>query len=74
VERAPFALRFGEPLRLRVFVDRSVVEIYANDRHAICRRVFPGRPDSLGVSLFAAGGKARFQNARAWEMSPSNPY
>lgn len=74
VERAPFTLRPGEPLRLRVFVDRSVVEVYANDRQAICRRVFPGRPDSLGVSLFAEGGKAHFKNVRAWEMHPANPY
>jgi beta-fructofuranosidase len=74
VERAPFALRPGEPLHLRVFVDRSVVEIYANDRQAICRRVFPGRADSLGVAFFAEDGKAQFRNGRAWEIAPSNPY
>ncbi|MCX6926816.1 MAG: GH32 C-terminal domain-containing protein, partial [Verrucomicrobia bacterium] len=32
IERAPFALRPSEPLKLRVFVDRSVVEVFANDR------------------------------------------
>jgi beta-fructofuranosidase len=74
VERAPLALRPGEPLRLRVFVDRSVVEVYANDRQAIGRRVYPTRPDSLGVSLFAAGGNASFWTVRAWEIMPSNPY
>ena len=41
VERAPFALQPGEPLKLRVFVDKSVVEIFANDRQAIGRRVYP---------------------------------
>lgn len=74
VERAPFALNVGEPLKLRVFVDKSVVEVYANDRQAICRRVFPTRNDSLGVSLFSAGGKAQFKTVKAWEMAPSNPY
>ncbi len=74
IERAPFALRPNEPLRLNVFVDYSVVEVYANDRQAICRRVFPGRPDSLGVALFAEGGKAHFQSVQAWEIAPSNPY
>ena len=58
VERAPFELREDEPLKLRVFVDKSVVEVYANDRQAICRRVYPGRKDSLGVVLFAGGGEA----------------
>ena len=74
VERAPLTLREGESLRLRVFVDASVVEIYANDRQAICRRVYPGRNDSRGVALFAEGGRAEFSSVRAWEMMPSNPY
>ena len=68
----PAALTAGEPLRLRVFVDKSVVEVYANDRQAIGRRVYPARTDSLGVALFATGGRARVK--RAWEMMPSNPY
>ena len=74
VEHAPFALKPGEPLRLRVFVDKSVVEIYANDRQAIGRRVYPARPDSLGVVLFSQGGSTKFKTVKAWEMMPSNPY
>ena len=74
VERAPFTLKPGEPLKLRVFVDKSVVEIYANERQAIGRRVYPTRTDSLGVVLFAKGGGAQFKTAKAWDMMPSNPY
>jgi len=74
LERAPFALEAGETLKMRVFVDKSVVEVYANDRQAICRRVYPGRGDSLGVQLFVKGGKAQVERIRAWEMMPSNPY
>nr|MBC8277711.1 GH32 C-terminal domain-containing protein [FCB group bacterium] len=47
------------------------VEIYANDRQAICRRVYPGRSDSLGVALFAIGGEANISSVKAWEMMPS---
>lgn len=74
IERAPFALRPGELLNLRVFVDKSVVEVYANDRQAIGRRVYPTRPDSLGVELFASGGTAQFRRVTAWEIVPSNPF
>lgn len=74
VERAPFALRDGETLKLRVFVDKSIVEIYANDRQAICRRVYPKRADSTNVVLFSEGGTTTFSRVRAWEMMPSNPY
>ncbi|MHC4284628.1 MAG: GH32 C-terminal domain-containing protein [Planctomycetota bacterium] len=48
--------------------------MYANDRQAICRRVYPGRSDSLAVVLFANDGKAKFSSVKAWEMMPSNPY
>ncbi len=74
VERAPFTLKSGEPLKLRVFVDKSVVEIFANDRQAIGRRVYPTRSDSLGLVLFAKGGGARFKSVKAWDIMPSNPY
>jgi beta-fructofuranosidase len=74
VERAPLELGPSEPLALRVFIDKSVVEIYANDRQAICRRVYPTNRDSLGVSLLSEGGPATFRNVTAWEMAPSNPF
>ena len=74
IERAPFALKPDETLKLRVFVDKSVVEIFANDRQAIGRRVYPVRNDSLDVSLFALGGAAQFKHVRAWEVMPSNPF
>ncbi|MCX6872780.1 MAG: GH32 C-terminal domain-containing protein [Verrucomicrobia bacterium] len=74
VERAPLALKPGELLKLRVFVDKPVVEVFANDRQAICRRVYPARSDSLGVVVFADGGQATFNSVKAWEMAPSNPY
>jgi beta-fructofuranosidase len=50
------------------------VEVFANDRQAIGRRVYPARADSLGVALFAKGGSARCKSVKAWEMTPSNPY
>lgn len=74
IERAPFQLQPGEALNLRVFVDRSVVEVFANERQAISRRVYPTRSDSLGVALFAQDGQADFRTVRAWEMMPANPF
>ncbi|MEE8450682.1 MAG: GH32 C-terminal domain-containing protein, partial [Thermoguttaceae bacterium] len=39
VEAGPFELKADEPLRLRVFVDKSVVEVFANGRQAVMRRI-----------------------------------
>jgi beta-fructofuranosidase len=74
LEQAPLDLKNGEALKLRVFVDRSIIEVYANDRQAICRRVYPSRSDSLGVLLFAVGGDVEVASVKAWEMMTSNPY
>jgi sucrose-6-phosphate hydrolase SacC (GH32 family) len=74
VEAGPFTLPAVEPLRLRVFVDKSVVEVFANGRQAVMRRIYPSRPDSIGVKLFSNGGPAEVRVVQAWEMAPSNPY
>jgi beta-fructofuranosidase len=62
------SLARGEPLRLHVFLDRSVVEVYANGWACLTSRIYPSRPDSLGVSLFARGGSARARSVDAWEV------
>lgn len=74
VEKAPFALQTAERLLLRVFVDCSVIEVFANDRQAIGRRVFPGGSESLNALLFTEGGSAIYHSVEAWEIAPTNPY
>lgn len=73
IEEAPFELKNGETLLLRIFVDKSIVEVFANDRQAIGRRIYPtlgGR----GISLFSQGGSTEAKSVKVWELSPSNPY
>ena len=67
-EIAPVYVSPGETLKLRIFVDRSVVEVFANDRQCATVRVYPGREDSLGVSLRAQGGDAILRTLDAWQM------
>lgn len=72
VEAGPLELKPGERLKLRVFVDRSVVEVFANGRQAVARRIYPARPDSVGVRLFSRGAPAQVHTFEAWEIAPSN--
>jgi beta-fructofuranosidase len=74
IEAGPFELRTEEPLELRVFVDKSVVEVFAGDRQAVMRRIYPSRRDSTGTALFSVGGPARVATLEGWDMMPSNPY
>ncbi|MCY3839368.1 MAG: GH32 C-terminal domain-containing protein, partial [Gammaproteobacteria bacterium] len=72
VEAGPLELMPGERLKLRVFVDRSVVEVFANGRQAVARRVYPARSDSIGVRLFSSGAPARVHTLEAWKIAPAN--
>ncbi len=67
-ETAPVFLDDDEPLRLRVFIDRSVVEVFVNGKQCVAVRVYPGRDDSLGVSLRAQGSAATLKRLDAWRM------
>lgn len=73
-QEAPFALAPGEPLRLRIFLDRSMLEVFANERQCLAQRIYPTRDDSLGITLFAEGGEAELLTLNAWEMAPTNPW
>ena len=66
VHDAPLALAPGEPLTLTVFLDRSVVEVFANRRAALTGRIYPTRPDSTGVELFGTAGSAEVRRCRVW--------
>jgi beta-fructofuranosidase len=61
------ALHDGEALTLRVFVDHSVIEVFANGRLCLTSRVYPSAT-SLGVALFAQGGGVDVPAIDAWNM------
>ena len=67
-EIGPVAMKPGEPLEVRVFIDRSVVEVFANGRQCLSVRVYPDRDESRTVSLFARGGDARLISLDCWQM------
>lgn len=67
-EIGPLKYQQSELLHLRIFLDRSVIEVYANDRQCLTVRVYPEREDSNGVSIFARGGEARLASLDAWQM------
>ncbi len=71
IRSGPLALAPGESLFLHIFLDRSVIEVFANYRLCMSSRVYPSRTDSLGVGFFVSGGSARIKALDVWEMGPS---
>lgn len=58
----------GEPLRVRIFVDRSVIEVFVQERRWMMKRVFPALAESKGVSIEAIGHNAKIISLDAWQM------
>ena len=70
VQAGPFELAPQDPLKLRIFLDGSVVEVFANGRACLTSRIYPTRMESLGVGIFARGGKAKVRSLDTWVMQP----
>jgi beta-fructofuranosidase len=68
--RGHFELAAGEPLTLHVIVDHSVLDVFANDRAAGSVRIYPTRPDSLGIGLFSEGGAVTAKSVQVWPLKP----
>ncbi|KAB5558703.1 glycoside hydrolase family 32 protein [Coniochaeta sp. 2T2.1] len=63
-EKAPVL----EKLRLRVFCDGDVLEVFANDRFSLATMVYSD-PDARGLTAFATGevGSAVFETLTVWD-------
>jgi sucrose-6-phosphate hydrolase SacC (GH32 family) len=55
-------------LSLHIFIDRSVIEVYANKRACITTRFYPETTEVLGLSLFTRGAAPEVRSVDIWEM------
>ena len=62
----PFVPVAGEEIKLNVFVDHSIVDIFINDRYATSIRVFPTDENASGVEAF---GNGNVKNLGAWALN-----
>ncbi len=72
VYRCPLPERIakGGVLKLNVFIDHSIIDIFVNDRWATSIRVFPTDADANGIEAFANGATSVL-DLNAWVLNPS---
>ncbi len=68
VREAPLSLDSRGELRLHIFLDRSVLEVFANDHTCLAGRIYPTRADSLRVDLLARNGNVRLKSMSIWSL------
>lgn len=67
-ETAPLYLAPDENLKLHVFIDKSVVEVFVNGKQCLAVRVYPAKGNSTGVSLYSRGESAVVKSFESWQM------
>jgi sucrose-6-phosphate hydrolase SacC (GH32 family) len=64
---APLELDNGQ-LHLTILVDRTSMEVFANDGRVSLTSCFLPQPNDQGISAFAKGGSARLQNLTVYSL------
>jgi beta-fructofuranosidase len=64
-----FVLEPDEAVKLRIFLDHSIVEVYANGRACLTGRIYPSRSDSLQLDLFSTGGSMLYKTVTVYELA-----
>ncbi|WP_054940070.1 GH32 C-terminal domain-containing protein [Paenibacillus ihuae] len=57
----------GENLKLHIYLDRSMVEAYANGLKSLTTRVYPSRKDALGLEIWG-DGEPLIKSMEIWNM------
>ena len=69
--RGPAYLKRGQPMRMRLFLDRSLLEVFVNGQTGT--GVFNSDPAATGMDLFSEGGEARLTSLDVWQMTSAWP-
>lgn len=71
VESAPFSLTTGEKIKLRIFLDKSMLEVFANGRQCITQVVYPTLKDAINIQVFTEDAPIKVESLKAWKLFPA---
>ena len=73
IQTAPFKLEPDESVELRIFIDRSILEVFANGRQCITQRIYPTKPDSQHLALFSQCENVAVHSINIWNIRAIYP-
>ncbi len=68
---APFELQNDEKLHLRVFLDKSMLEVFANGRQCITQVIYPSLNDAINVQVFTEDAPVKVDTLKSWKLFPA---
>jgi beta-fructofuranosidase len=64
----PLILERDGLIRIRMFLDRSVVELFIDNRFSVTQRLYPTRPDSSGLKMVVEKGSIDIVELSLWTL------
>jgi beta-fructofuranosidase len=61
-------MKAGQDLTVQVFLDRSVVEVFANRQLCMTERLYPANVEAVTVELFSQAGSVTAGQVDVWPM------
>jgi len=71
---APITIPDGEKVRLRIFLDQSILEVFVGECQCVSQLVRPTLPDAESVEVFSDDAPILLESLDAWEMFPTNQW
>ncbi|HOV83804.1 MAG TPA: DUF4960 domain-containing protein [Paludibacteraceae bacterium] len=62
----------GENLKMNIFIDHSIMDIFLNDKWAFSIRIFPTDANSDGIEVFSEGSDTFVNSLKAWKLFSSS--
>lgn len=63
----------GQKVKLHLFVDHSIIDVFVNDKYAFCIRMFIGDNNANDVEVFA-NGSTLVNSLQAWNIDKTSDY
>ena len=65
----PLVIASGQPIKLHVFLDRAITEVFVNDgEQSLCSIVYPNS-NELYPEVYADGGGTKIESLEIWQMN-----
>jgi len=58
----------GESLKLHIFIDKALIQAYANDQKTITTWIYPTLENAKGLEIWSDNGNAKVKSMQVWEM------
>ena len=71
---APIDVEPGKEIHLRVFLDKSVLEVFVNDSQCVSQLVYPSFPESQRIAVYSDDGEIEVLSLQSWHMFPANQW